>query len=343
MKPHPNWGMNELNIRETRREFKVNGLGVKVAILDTGVDIENENLNPGIIKTYDVLTGEPVKNDKSRSKHGTQVVGIIGARENQNNTEGVAPETDLYIVKVCSYENDLEASNLEQGICWAINEQVDIINISLKIGNCAEGVHKQIKRALDKGIIVVCGSGNSNDLCEIDSIEYPGAFQETLAIGATKPRRKDGKWEIYSPSDGGQLIDFAAPGYQLLSHVVPTRTKDDFSGTSYATAFVTGILALYLQAWQPNNKIKSSILFQIKRALIDSSDQDKLVCHDSRFGYGVINPYNLLKGRYTLQLNMNDTIVVNKLMELIGHQGNKSRDQLLKLHETYKRVQIIFD
>ncbi len=124
----------------------IKGKGVKVAVLDTGIDLTHPDLSAKLLKNFvnKVDTTAQDEND-----HGTKIAGIINAKENNYALLGVAPQATLFVGKVANDMGDVHVSNLAAGIKWATEQQVDIINISLEFDEDHAELHSAIKEAYD--------------------------------------------------------------------------------------------------------------------------------------------------------------------------------------------------
>lgn len=284
---YENWGLTELNITSLWKFTK--GKGIKIAVLDTGlefdhpefenINIENENfINPGT-KAYDDHQGG----------HGTHTAGIIAAR-NREIEVGVAPEAQLFIGKVLDNKGKDKKGSLKEGICWAIEQKVDIINMSLAGNKPESEVHDEIQKAVDKGIFVVCAAGNSGPAK--NSVQYPAKYSQTVAVGAIDSNRR-----IFLASSRGPEIHIVAPGVKILSTYRLFRDNNYANswGTSVATGFVTGVLALFLAGQRKCGKKLVNNHTQLIKLLKDTSTDLGIPDRDNDFGFGLINPEKLFQ------------------------------------------------
>ena len=160
---------------------------VKVAILDSGVDYTEDidvymrkNFIPGedgISVIYEDISG-----------HGTSVAGIIAAKDNDEGITGINPYVQLYSARILDENKQAPASRVVAAIDWAIEQDVDIINISFGTTVDSEEIHAAIRRAYDAGILIVAAAGNNG------VVEYPAAYDEVVAVGAVdaKGERTEG-------------------------------------------------------------------------------------------------------------------------------------------------------
>jgi len=222
------------------------GKNIKVAVIDTGIDTEHRDLK--VTAGYcslapDCSTG--VSYDDNNG-HGTHVAGVIAALANDTGIVGIAPNVDLYSIKVL---NDLgvgTTGSIVRGIEWAINQEMDIINLSLTTTTDDPLMKKALEVAYAKGIIVVGAAGNKGSNTS-DTVTFPAKYESVIAVSAVKldPTKM-------LESSVGPKVEIAAPGYAIFS-TYPAEWdyvdgKQDgytlLSGTSMAAPHVTGILAL---------------------------------------------------------------------------------------------------
>ncbi|MGH8058377.1 MAG: S8 family serine peptidase, partial [Candidatus Entotheonellia bacterium] len=136
------------------------GAGVNVAVIDTGIDCGHPDLTGNCVygPNLAVKGNKPAVDDHG---HGTHVAGIIGARDNGFGVIGVAPKATLYAVKVLDANGSGSWSAVANGIVWAIQHGMDVINMSLGGGSVSQALADAVKAASDAGILVVSAAGNS--------------------------------------------------------------------------------------------------------------------------------------------------------------------------------------
>jgi subtilisin family serine protease len=262
------------------------GHGVRIAVLDTGVALHpalEPNINRAASKDF---TGSSANSNDVTDEdgHGTHVAGIIAARADV----GVAPEAELCIGKVSRTDSGGKVGDLLAGINWAIEQQVNIINISF--GSHEEPsleIHKAIKRAKDKHIFVICAAGNSG----VAGLDYPAKYQECVAVGAIDLVQR--RWEASQEASAvGDELDIVARGEKINSTLRDGRFGK-LSGTSMAAPFVTGVLALALSkpltpASRPI-RTHEQLLERLKLTAKDLGPGGR----DKEFGFGKIDPESL--------------------------------------------------
>ncbi|WZX99579.1 S8 family serine peptidase [Bacillus sp. FSL W7-1360] len=204
------------------------GAGVKVAVLDTGI-APHPDLH--IAGGVSFVSGEDYEDENG---HGTHVAGTIAALDNGIGVVGVAPEADLYAVNVLGKEGAALTSVVIEGIEWAIENDMDVVNLSLGGGAPSQALEETVDAAREKGILVVAASGNAGT----SSIDYPARYESVIAVGSVDSDNKRDATSQYG--DGLSLV---APGVDVLSTFLDGEYVEA-SGTSMATPAVAGAAAL---------------------------------------------------------------------------------------------------
>lgn len=273
------WGVNV--VQAPMLWGTARGEGIKVAILDTGIDKDHPDLAGNIRGGVNFTTADR-EDYEDRQGHGTHCAGIIGAVDNDLGVIGVSPGVELYAVKVLGDNGSGSLQAIERGIDWCISQKIDIISMSLGCGqDPGKGFHEVIQKARAAGIIIVAASGNESTQCG-----FPAAYPEVIAVGAVDPA-----FNKASFSNFGDEVDVAAPGVKIFS-----TYKDGgyakLSGTSMATPIVTGAVAIVQQVARSMG-VKAGpdkIIEMIQLKSVDLGTDGK----DQNFGNGLINLYKLL-------------------------------------------------
>lgn len=216
------------------------GSGVKVAVLDTGIDCSHEDLNvSGGYSVFDDAENSNPCNDGNG--HGTHVAGTVAGLDNDLGVLGVAPQASLYAVKVLNNDGSGSYSGIAEGIEWAINNNMDIINMSLGGSQSSSILEDFANLAYDEGLLVVAAAGNSgNKGGKNDSVGYPAKYQSVIAVAAVDQNNQRASF-----SSTGPAVELSAPGVNILSSV-PGNSYDSYNGTSMASPHVAGVAA---QVW----------------------------------------------------------------------------------------------
>lgn len=276
------WGLKLCNIPSLWRT--VEGAGIRVAILDTGIAANHVDLSGSVLAAQD-FTGSPTGYADGNG-HGTHCAGIVAARQNNTGVVGVAPKAGLLIGKVLDDKGSGTGRMIAAGIRWAIEQRADIISMSLGSQVPIKEVHEAIKAATAAGIFVICAAGND----AFNAVDFPGAHPETIAVGSINSMQN-----ISSFSSRGPEVDVAAPGEKITS-CWPANGYAELSGTSMATPFVVGVVALMLakhRLVEGNTPVRTveELREHLKNTCIDKG----AVGEDDAFGFGLINPVDLLE------------------------------------------------
>ncbi|TYS14519.1 S8 family peptidase [Rossellomorea vietnamensis] len=220
----------------------VKGKGVTVAVLDTGCDIDHEDLQGRVVGTRNFTNDDDgnEENVTDYNGHGTHVAGTIAANENGSGVVGVAPEASLLIIKVLAGEQGSGRYDwIVDGIQYAIDQGVDIISMSLGGPSDYGPLHDVIKQAVAANISVVCAAGNEGDEnAETDELSFPACYNEVISVGAIDFERNSSYF-----TNSNNEVDLVAPGEKILS-TIPGGKFAEFSGTSMSAPHVSGALAL---------------------------------------------------------------------------------------------------
>lgn len=226
------------------------GRGVKVAVLDSGIYLnegyphKDFEILPEYL--YDATLSQEGMID--HTGHGLHISGIIKASNNGFGITGIAYDSEFYFAKVSNRYGD-SPIHLINGVKWARQKKVDIINISRGYPENRRGfqTHKrnleaEIKGAYDENIIVVCASGDSMG-SSVDNLFYPARFNETISVGGVKRDKK--------PLNGTinfDKIELFAPGHSIRStSTIKNKLYKEETGSSQAAAYVSGVSALLIQ------------------------------------------------------------------------------------------------
>jgi thermitase len=207
---------------------------VLVAILDTGIDLQHEDLAGKVVGDAN-LTDSPTASDLCG--HGTHVAGIVAATANNGvGIAGLAPNCRLLCVKVADDSGVVWPSTIAKGIMWAVDNGAKIINMSLVVPTSCPALEEAVNYASGRGVVLIAAAGNG-----IKSIPvYPAYYQNVIAVAAT-----DSDGELWSKSNYGDWVDVYAPGVDIYS-TLPSNSYGYQSGTSMAAAYATAAAALVL-------------------------------------------------------------------------------------------------
>lgn len=281
------WDMTGIDMKNAWDTTRANE-DIVVAVVDTGVDYNHPDLAGKIIKGKNYINNSQDPLDDHG--HGTHVAGTIAATTNNGiGISSVSWGAKILAIKACDGSGDCLTSNVVQGISYALDQGVKIINISIAgVGSCkrenffsGDRVYEDvIKDAQEKGAIIVVAAGNHN---QDASTEVPGACDGVLTVGATN--NTNTRWfnNEKSGSNYGNKVSVAAPGSPILS----TSIRNGYSirnGTSMAAPHVSGAAALLLAF---NKNLNSD---QIRNCLVNGAKD----IESDRYIGKLLNVYNAL-------------------------------------------------
>lgn len=270
------WGIKSINAPAFWP--KVTGKGVKVAVMDSGINFKHPDFGKNVKEGYNAI--DPTQPPLDDYGHGTLVCGVIVAQNNGFGVVGVAPDVELYPVKVLDKFGEGEFSAIADGVEWCIKNKIQIINMSFAIPEDKPLLRNAITKAVNAGIIVVASASNTYG----GDAGYPASYENVISITAV-----DDNFKISKTAPRGK-IDFSAPGVSIVS-TSSDGGYEEFSGTSLASPYATGLIALILQNLQnfglPKDKGYSYIdIYNVLKGLSKDLGQKG---KDSTFGEGFIS------------------------------------------------------
>ncbi|RLQ96836.1 S8 family peptidase [Falsibacillus albus] len=297
------WAFGKMNVtNQVRTQYT--GKGVKVAVIDTGIDMTHPDVKAA--GGTCVLDSCP-HGYQDDNGHGTHVAGIIAAQNNSIGTVGVAPNVQLYAVKALNVVGSGTTTNIADGIEWAIEQHVDIMNLSFTTKDDDPTLRAMIKKAHDAGIVIVGAAGNAGTTNGSgDTVLYPAKYDSVIGVAALDQNSN----RIVESSTGSE-VEVAAPGYNIVSTV--PKDVDTFdgaqdgympmTGTSMAAPYVTGLLALYKE------KFPSYTSAQLRNVLDANAKDIGAAGKDPLYGFGIAgygeNPISELPSSVRIDANEN--------------------------------------
>ena len=245
------------------------GNDVRVAVIDSGIDLQNAELAGSIAESFDALPGPMVPH-----KHGTAIASLIAAH---GKLMGVAPGAKILAVR--AFDGDSNGAkgttfNILKALDWAAANSARIINMSFA-GPSDPAMRRSLEAAHKKGIVLIAAAGNAGPK---SPPLFPAADANVIAVSAT-----DADDKLLPVSNRGPHIAISAPGAQIL--VAIPDGYEMSSGTSYSAAEVSGIAALMLQH-------DPSLTPDRLRAILQSTARDLgPKGRDIQFGYGLADAY----------------------------------------------------
>ena len=303
--PQSEWAFEETGIRALQDDG-LTGEGVRVCMVDTGIDLTHEAFDGKQVVFKDFIGGSATPLDYGAVAHGTLMAGLLISDAHQ---QGSAPNVTFAMAAALQDNGQGENTGFDDDVADAIrwcqfDFEADIISLSLggteRASESDEGSSSSATRqATDAGVFVVAAAGNDGQDDDGD-VATPGSVPLAISVGATT--QLGTLWEnssIGSDIDETgslrqsphQKPEVVAPGSRIIS------TGNDnlwysSSGTSDSTVFVAGALALILEAY-PSLKGSSSggsaCIELVKQALAQSAQSPVDVQHDAGWGYGVLD------------------------------------------------------
>lgn len=305
------WYLNKIGAVAIR-EKGLSGKGVKIAVIDSGINASHSDFNQtNILQGYNCIPGTKNVNDCSDNVgHGTMVAGIIAAQtDNELGISGMASNAQIIPIKITD-KITLNISNILAGIEKAIDTDCDIINMSFGangLDNDAMATLKElIDKAEEKGIIVIAAVGNTGHID--NAMNYPAGFDNVIGVGSVN--------ESLTVSDFSQRnnsVFVTAPGNNITS-ISNSGGIESSNGTSFSTPIVTAVTAIIKEIC-PNYSLQD-----IKKLLMDTSTDAGANGYDVKYGYGILNVSKIIE-----ELNEN-------IPEVIISQGILNSKQRIHIH-----------
>lgn len=290
------WALQRVLLDELWQDTK--GKGVRVAVIDTGVDNDNVQLKPAV----DASAGQDLlKPDKGAGKddkrgktdgtvdevgHGTKVAGIIAARPRKGTGfVGLAPEATIIPIRQNDENNSGNDKTMATAIDHAIAKGADVINISqdtTKPLSPTSDLGRAVARAIAAKAVVVASAGNDGMDGKLKNT-FPAAFPGVLAVASS-----DRNNERADFSQAGEFVGIAAPGVDVVS-TVPGNGQCVDNGTSFSAPYVAGVAAL-LKAKYPEWTVPQIV------AQIEQTAERSINGRDNFVGWGVVDPIRALDG-----------------------------------------------
>lgn len=263
----PFWNLKSIHADHKQKNSKTR---VKVALLDSGVDFQ-ENLK--IKERVNLIEEEEEFSAvfEDESCHGTSIASLIVGTSNK--VKGVNEKVDLYSARILDGNKKAPVSRVIEGIYWAIDKKVNIINISFGTNQYSEALKQAIDDANAKGILVIAAAGNQGENAT-DNVEYPAAFKNVVAVGSV-----NSKAEASSFSSNGKEVDLVAPGEAVRATGAFGETMVT-SGTSMAVPHVVGVAS---RLWQKDLSKSNEFI----RQLLEGSARP--LGETSKYGHGLVD------------------------------------------------------
>ena len=286
------WGVSRIGSESVHAQ-NVKGAGVKIAILDTGIDPGHPDLANNFRGGARFINSDLDQNnqaifDDSWNSHGTHVAGIIAAELNGTGVVGVAPEASLYAVKVLDSFGAGYLSDTISGIEWAVENKMDLISMSLGLSTDSQALAIACANAYEAGVLLIAAAGNNYG----GEVVYPARYNSVIAVGAL-----DQDDTLNAMSAIGQDIELVAPGAGIYS-TTANGSYYFMTGTSQAAPHVAGVAAL---------TISNGVNDLNNDGIADHQDV-RLTLHRTAYdlgvpGHDIYNGYGLVNAKAAIQRN----------------------------------------
>ena len=297
------WGITRVAADKLNPATRHRGYGVKVGIIDSGIDFNHTDLKPNYKGGVSFIPGNSSPMDDFNfapdgktvigTYHGTHVSGTVAAAVNNFGVVGVAPDVFLYAVKVLDKTGFSVGNSITQGMIWGNENKMDTCNMSLSGTGFAPDEADAMQLASNESRFMSCSSGNNNIVNGgKPEVRYPAGLAGAWANGATDNTDTITDFSTWGPVG---YVDFVGPGKGVISDK-PGNTTQSLDGTSMSTPHVTGMYALGLANYRfspcdtntyPPNQRK---LIHIVGAMISSCDTLGVVTpgtQDAHYGFGM--------------------------------------------------------
>ena len=245
------------------------GTGIKVAVIDTGIQLNHPDLSSNILTGYDFVNNDSSANDDNG--HGTHVAGIVASTMNGSGNVGASYTAKLIPIKALNESGYGYLSDVAKGIYYATDNGARVINLSLGTPYDSDVMRRAVTYATNRGVLIVSAAGNEYGA----PCSYPAAYSSVVCVVATT---QDNKLASFS-NIGGEL---AAPGVSNYSTYI-NSSYAKLSGTSMASPHVAGSAALLMSIC---TECKTSEIRELLRSTaIDLGAEG----NDIIFGYGLVN------------------------------------------------------
>ena len=259
--------------------FSKGASGTLIAVLDSGIDYSNLDLNQRLLICSVVTDNSYSCEDKFG--HGTKVASIIGSNtDNDLDLAGITWFNPILPIKVSNEKGIATVSTVIKGLEEATNNKAKIAVISLSTNKKSDALGLAVQLAVEKGILIFASGGNSG----LEEIRYPAGFDGVIGVGSTTSEEKKASF-----STTGTHIKIVAPGENILVPSVNSKSLEFVDGNSFSTPQLAGIAAL-IWAIKPEytNKDISNVLFSTAKDLGNKG-------YDTEFGYGQVDALSAIE------------------------------------------------
>ena len=265
------WGVKHIGAGDVHTNGNT-GAGIKVAVIDSGIDYTHPELAANYVGGYDFVNNDIDPMDDNG--HGTHVSGTVAAVKKSAGVVGAAPDASLYGLKVLGADGSGSFSSVISALQWATDNGIKITNNSYgSSGNPGTLVEEAFNNSATAGILHVAAAGNSGNCGgKGNNVGYPARYASVVAVAATNQSDVRPCFSSTGPD-----VELSAPGVSIKS-TIPGGGYDTWSGTSMASPHVAGTAALVMAAGETS----ASSVRQILR------DTAKNLSNSNHYGYGLV-------------------------------------------------------
>ena len=251
------------------------GEGIKVAVIDSGCDLNHRDLAANIKDSVD-FTGSKKGADDEHG-HGTHVTGTIAGIDNTIGVIGMAPKAHIYVVRVLNRRGSGTWGDVADGIIWAADKGCQIANMSIGGGHNST-IQNACHYAKGEGVLLCAAAGNSGDGNPDDTeLSYPAAYASVVSVAAIVNNNHD---SLANFSNSGAHVELAAPGVGVTS-TFKRGAYETWNGTSMACPHVVGVAALI---WKESGMTDNDAVRAELRLRVDDRGPTG---RDYGYGFGV--------------------------------------------------------
>lgn len=269
------WGVQRINAGIVH-ELGNTGQGVKVAVIDSGIDYNHPDLAPNYAGGYDFIYKD--NDPMDYNGHGTHVAGTIAAADDGFGVVGVAPGASIYALRVLDASGYGNWSDVIAALEWAVDNGIQVTNHSYgSSGNPGGTVKKAFDNADAAGLLNVAAAGNDGNCGGVgDRVDYPARYDSVISVGAV-----DEQDQRPCFSSTGDTLELTAPGVNINS-TWPGGAYVSWNGTSMASPHVAGTAALIIASGITDN-------YSVRQILIETADDLGDPGLDPQYGFGLVN------------------------------------------------------
>jgi serine protease len=186
------------------------GEGVRVGIIDTGMDVDHPDLAGTFAGGWDFVHEDAIPEEEAVGQgyaHGTRMAGVIAAADNGFGVVGVAPGVSLYALKVFPMSGGARTSDIIRALQWAVDHHLDVVNCSFGGDDPSQLEAEAYQAARDANVLVIAAVGNDGT-----HVRYPAAYPSVVAVSAVDRSARHASF-----SNRGAEVDLVAPGVDVMS------------------------------------------------------------------------------------------------------------------------------